>query len=75
VCTLCGRVAQEKMIDLGSEWRNFGEGEDKSRAEGVDDLNDKLTTKIMEKKMEPWIPGIKRWVTFKIKFRETSKKL
>jgi len=31
---------------MGSEWRNFGEGEDKSRAEGVDDINDKLATNI-----------------------------
>jgi len=50
VCTLCGRVAQEKMIDLGSEWRNFGEGENKSRAEGVDDINDKLATNILTTK-------------------------
>jgi len=46
VCTLCGRVAHEKVIDMGSEWRNFGEGEDKSRAESVDDINDKLATNI-----------------------------
>jgi transcription initiation factor TFIIB len=51
VCTLCGRVAQEKMIDMGSEWRNFGDGgENKSRAEGVDDINDKLTTNIQTSK-------------------------
>jgi len=51
VCTLCGRVAQEKMIDLGSEWRNFGDGgENKSRAETVDDINDKLTTNIQTSK-------------------------
>jgi len=53
VCTLCGRVAHEKMIDLGSEWRNFGDGgENKSRAEGVDDINDKLTTNIVSKAAE-----------------------
>jgi transcription initiation factor TFIIB len=49
ICTLCGRVAHEKMIDLGSEWRNFGGdggGENKSRAESVDDINDKLSTNI-----------------------------
>jgi len=51
VCTLCGRVAQEKTIDLGSEWRNFGDsGENKSRAESVDDINDKLTTNIQTSK-------------------------
>jgi transcription initiation factor TFIIB len=53
VCTLCGRVAQEKVIDMGSEWRNFDDGgESKSRAEGVDDINDKLTTKISTSKKE-----------------------
>jgi transcription initiation factor TFIIIB Brf1 subunit/transcription initiation factor TFIIB len=49
ICTLCGRVAHEKTIDLGSEWRNFGGdggGENKSRAESVDDINDKLSTNI-----------------------------
>jgi len=47
VCTLCGRVAAEKVIDMGSEWRNFGDsGENKSRAETVDDINDKLATNI-----------------------------
>jgi transcription initiation factor TFIIB len=51
VCTLCGRVAQEKVIDMGAEWRNFGEsGENKSRVEGVDDINDKLTTNIQTSK-------------------------
>jgi len=46
ICTLCGRVAHEKVIDMGSEWRNFGEGEDKSRAETIDDINDKMSTNI-----------------------------
>jgi len=32
---------------MGSEWRNFGDsGENKSRAETVDDINDKLATNI-----------------------------
>jgi transcription initiation factor TFIIB len=52
VCTLCGRVAHEKVIDMGSEWRNFDEGENKSRAEGVDDISDKLTTSISTSKQE-----------------------
>jgi transcription initiation factor TFIIB len=39
------------MIDFGSEWRNFGDGgENKSRAEGVDDINDRLTTNIQTSK-------------------------
>eukprot|EP01123_Difflugia_compressa_P003082 TRINITY_DN1394_c0_g2_i1.p1 TRINITY_DN1394_c0_g2~~TRINITY_DN1394_c0_g2_i1.p1 ORF type:complete len:300 (-),score=64.11 TRINITY_DN1394_c0_g2_i1:241-1140(-) len=47
VCTLCGRVACEKTIDYGSEWRNFSDsGGDKSRAENVDDVIDKLTTSV-----------------------------
>jgi len=51
VCTLCGRVAQEKTIDLGSEWRNFADsGENKSRAENVDDIVDKLYTTITNTK-------------------------
>jgi len=51
VCTLCGRVAQEKVIDMGSEWRNFGDsGENKSRAEGVDDITEKLSTNIQTTK-------------------------
>jgi transcription initiation factor TFIIB len=53
VCSLCGRVAQEKVIDMGSEWRNFGDsGENKSRAEGVDDINDKLSTTIQSTKSQ-----------------------
>jgi len=51
VCSLCGRVAHEKMMDLGSEWRNFGDsGEDKSRAESVDAITDKLATNIKTSK-------------------------
>jgi transcription initiation factor TFIIB len=51
VCTLCGRVVLEKVMDMGSEWRNFDDsGESKSRAEGVDDITDKLTTKIQTSK-------------------------
>eukprot|EP01124_Arcella_intermedia_P023140 TRINITY_DN360_c0_g1_i1.p1 TRINITY_DN360_c0_g1~~TRINITY_DN360_c0_g1_i1.p1 ORF type:complete len:298 (-),score=41.71 TRINITY_DN360_c0_g1_i1:32-925(-) len=47
VCTSCGRVAMEKTIDMGSEWRNFSDsGENKSRAENVDDVVDKLSTQI-----------------------------
>jgi len=47
VCTLCGRVAHEKTIDTGSEWRTFGEdGGDKIRAENVDEFNDNLSTNV-----------------------------
>jgi len=48
---LCGRVACEKTIDMGSEWRNFSDsGENKSRAENVDDIVDKLSTTITNTK-------------------------
>jgi len=51
VCTSCGRVCQEKTIDMGSEWRNFADsGENKSRAETVDDVVDKLYTNITNTK-------------------------
>jgi len=47
VCTLCGRVAMEKTIDMGSEWRNFSDsGENKSRAETVDGIVENLVTNI-----------------------------
>jgi len=31
ICSNCGLVIEEKMIDLGQEWRQFEEGEKKSR--------------------------------------------
>jgi len=50
ICTLCGRVAAEKVIDMSSEWRNFADsGEDKARAEKVEDDDDKLGTEISVK--------------------------
>jgi len=52
VCTLCGRVACEKTIDYSSEWRNFSDsGENKSRAENVDNIVDKLSTTITSTKV------------------------
>jgi transcription initiation factor TFIIB len=54
VCTLCGRVAQQKILDVGSEWRSFGEeGDgDKVRAEKVDDTSDETLTVISSKQQE-----------------------
>jgi len=47
ICTLCGRVAHQKIIDMGSEWRNFdSEDGDKARAEKVDENADETQTVI-----------------------------
>jgi len=38
VCTACGRVLQQKTLDLSAEWRDFDDtGESKSRAERIND--------------------------------------
>jgi len=51
VCTLCGRVAHQKIIDTGSEWRNFdSEDGDKARAERVDDTTEETQTVIASTK-------------------------
>jgi len=47
VCTECGLVLSERIIDLGSEWRNFSESDkDRSRAFQVDEFIGELSTDI-----------------------------
>eukprot|EP00029_Vermamoeba_vermiformis_P011580 TRINITY_DN6401_c0_g1_i1.p1 TRINITY_DN6401_c0_g1~~TRINITY_DN6401_c0_g1_i1.p1 ORF type:complete len:313 (-),score=68.79 TRINITY_DN6401_c0_g1_i1:198-1136(-) len=47
VCANCGVVMSERVIDEGREWRNFSDSDkDRSRAEGVDEFINELTTDI-----------------------------
>lgn len=43
VCTECGLVLSERVVDMTNEWRNFSESDkDRSRAEVVDEFYDDL---------------------------------
>jgi len=44
ICTSCGLVLVERIIDMQSEWRNFDGDVDKSRAEKVNEITDDLYT-------------------------------
>jgi transcription initiation factor TFIIB len=53
VCTGCGRVVSDQVIDLGAEWHNYDEdGEDKSRVGSISDpvLGNDLSTEIANTK-------------------------
>lgn len=44
-CSQCGAVQAERMVDPGSEWRNFADSDaDRSRAQAQDDLMPDLNT-------------------------------
>jgi len=46
VCRNCGLVLEEKVMDLGADWRNFDSDKDKSHAGVVSTIFDSLATQI-----------------------------